>query len=221
MATAVLFDVDGTLLDTNYLHVVAWARAFRERRREFPMAQIHALIGMGSDKVLERLLGEGDHEAEDEAYSRHYSELKGEVRAFEGTPDLLRAVQRGGAKVVLATSAKADQLDAILEAIGAREAISEVVSSADAEHSKPDPDIFRVALQRAGVSAADAMVVGDTVWDVRAAAGCGLRCVAVTCGGIARQVLAEAGAVAVCEGPRELLSRLAASPLAQLLSPGA
>jgi HAD superfamily hydrolase (TIGR01509 family) len=211
-----LFDVDGTLLDTNYLHVLAWSRAFRERGRDVSMASIHALIGMGSDKLIDRLAG-GEHPDLDEGHSRHYQELQGEMRALDGAAELLRACHDGGARVVLATSAKGEEVDPMLDAIGARDAVDVVVSSADVEHSKPDPDIFVSALRRAGLQASQSVVVGDTVWDIEAARRCGLGCVCVTTGGIAREVLTQSGALAVYESVRELCDQLERSPLAGYL----
>lgn len=212
----ILFDVDGTLLDTSYLHVMAWSGAFRDAGIDVPMSAIHALIGMGSDKLISRLVG-GERADLDEGHSRHYGELQGWMRPFAGAADLLRDCHRRGARVVLATSAKGEEVGPILDAVGAREAIDVVVSSADVEHSKPDPDIFIEALRRAGLRAGDSIVVGDTVWDIEAARRCGLECVGVTTGGIPRQVLAQSGALAVYESVGQLGDQLDRSPLAGYL----
>lgn len=214
----VLFDVDGTLLDTNYLHVLAWARAFRDCGREATMAELHALIGMGSDKLIERFTGAEDSEL-DEAHSKRYAELGGDGRSLPGAAAMLRETKRRGGRVVLGTSAKGHELEKILDTLAARDAVDVVVTSADVEHSKPDPDIFRVALERSGLSPQTAIAVGDTVWDIKAAAELGLRTVGVTTGGIAREVLSAAGAVEVYSGVDELLRRFDESSLGRLLPP--
>jgi len=200
---AVLFDVDGTLLDTNYLHVLAWSRALRECGEWASMASIHALVGMGSDKFIDRIVG-GRRPDLDEAHSRNYAELRRDALPFRGARELLRRTRDAGSRVVLATSAKAEEVDGILDALDARDVVHGVVSSADVERSKPDPDIFELALRRAGVQAAEAVVLGDTVWDVEAARRCRLPCLAVTTGGIAREVLQAAGAAAVYESVAEI-----------------
>lgn len=214
--SGILFDVDGTLLDSNYLHVLAWSRALRDHGHGVPMAAIHALIGMGSDKLIDRLLG-GEHPEVDRGHSEHYHRLQGEVRALAGAADLLRECHAGGARVVLATSAKGDEVEPILDEIGARDAIDVVVSSADVDRSKPDPDIFVEALRRAGLRAGESIVVGDTVWDIEAARRSGLGCICVTTGGIAREVLAQAGALAVYESVEQIRAELERSPLAGYL----
>lgn len=209
----ILFDVDGTLLDTAYLHVLAWARTFKAAGHEVDMSALHGLIGMGSDQLISRVLGHPDASAND-GHSRHYGELSADMRAFRGASQLLRTCAERGAAVVLATSAKGDQVDAILNTLNAGDALTAVISSADVERSKPDPQIFEVALERAGLRPDEAVVVGDTVWDVEAARAAGLGSVTVTTGGIAREVLSGAGALAVYENVGAILDDLDRSPLA-------
>jgi HAD superfamily hydrolase (TIGR01549 family) len=217
---AVIFDVDGTLLDTNYLHVLAWSRAFRDHGRQVPMSVIHSLIGMGSDKLLDRLVGGGvpDPSELDESHSRHYRELQPEMRAFEGAAGLLRTIAGRGAAVILGTSAKADELEAMRIVLDAGDTISQVVSSGDAENTKPDPDIFAIALERCGLPTGSVVVVGDTVWDIEAAHRLGLGCVAVETGGIPGRVLSDAGALCVYHDVATLLRELDSSPLRPLLA---
>lgn len=216
----ILFDVDGTLVDTTYLHVLAWARALADHGVQRPMSVIHGLIGMGSDKLIDRLVG-GQRPELNQSHSRRYGELISEMQAFDGAPEILQACHGAGATVVLATSAKGDEVQPILDAIGAGEdAVDAIVSSADVAHSKPDPDIFVEGLRRGGLRAEEAIVVGDTVWDVEAARRTGLGCVCVTTGGIAREVLTNAGALAVYDDVRELLDELEGSPLAAYLPAG-
>lgn len=200
---AVLFDVDGTLLDTSYLHVLAWSRALRECGEWASMSSIHALIGMGSDKLIGRLVG-GERPDLNQAHSRHYSALRDDGLPIRGARELLKRTAEEGVKVVLATSAKGDEVEDILDRLDARDCVDAVVSSADVKRSKPDTDIFELALEKAGVPASDAIVVGDTVWDIQAAWGCGLPCITVTTGGIAREVLEKAGAAAVYESVAEI-----------------
>ena len=166
----VLFDVDGTLVDTNYLHVLAWRRVMLDR-------------------------GEP------------------EIRAFPRAADLLRALHGRGVRVVLATSAEKSDLEALLEAIDAEDAIDAVTSAGEVEAAKPAPDLFCVALEEAGTKPEATVVVGDTVWDVKAAARAGLPCVAVLSGGISRAELADAGAVAIYDDVADLLENLDQSPL--------
>ncbi|HVM02031.1 MAG TPA: HAD family hydrolase [Acidimicrobiales bacterium] len=213
---AVLVDVDGTLVDTNYLHAVAWWRAFREIGEEVSTSRVHPLIGMGSDQLVHRLIGRQSQDASD-AHSRHYEPLKQEIRAFPRAAELLRELARRGARVVLATSSDEEDLARLREAIGADDAVEDAVSKGDVAHSKPAPDIFRAALEKFGLDPSRTLVVGDTPWDVAAAAELGLSTVCVLTGGATRQQLEEAGAVAVYEDVAELLDRLDTSPLAKLL----
>jgi HAD superfamily hydrolase (TIGR01509 family) len=211
----VLFDIDGTLIDSNYFHAIAWWRAFIDIGRRVPMYRIHRLIGMGSDKLLEQLIGENSDEVS-KGYSNHFRSLREELVSFDGAADLLRAVHERGAKVVLATSAKKEDLDVLMKVLDAEDVIDHVTSSADVEQSKPSPEVFETALKASGLSKTDVMVLGDTVWDIKAARQVGIQCVCVETGGISRQELEEAGAVAVFRDVRELLENLDTSPLRDL-----
>jgi len=214
---AVLFDIDGTLVDTNWFHTLSWWRALREAGEQFPMARIHPLIGMGSDKLLTELLGE-EREGLSDLHAKHYAPFKNEITAFAKAPDLLAAVAKRGATVVLASSSKEEDLDVLISAIGADDGvISEVVHGDMVEAGKPAPDIFATALDRLDLDPDRTMVVGDTRWDLEAAAKVGLRCAAVRSGGWTDQDLTDAGALAVYADVAELLDHLDDSPLSRLL----
>ena len=214
---AVLFDIDGTLLDTNYFHSVSWWYALREAGEDIPMARIHPLIGMGSDQLLQELLGE-EREGLSDLHAKYYKPFKKDLHAFAKAADLLGEVARRGAQVVLATSSKEGDIDQLLEALGAEEGvISEIVHGDMVGSSKPAPDIFTVALDRLELDPGQTMVVGDTRWDIEAAAKCGLEVVTVLTGGSTRRGLDDAGAVAVYDDVAELLANLDGSPLARLL----
>jgi HAD superfamily hydrolase (TIGR01509 family) len=207
-----LFDIDGTLVDTSYLHTVAWWQAFRDAGHEVPMREIHRAIGMGSDKLIPHLIGRDDDDLST-AHAHHYAPYLERLSAFDGAADLLRACSERGLTVVLATSAEQWQLDRLRRAIGADEALDLVTSAGDVEESKPSPDIVRAALEAAGIPAEQAVMVGDTKWDVEAAGRCGVPCVGMLTGGWSEEELRDAGAVEVHAGPRELLERLDASIL--------
>lgn len=213
---AFLIDVDGTLVDTNYFHVVAWWRAFQEIGEEVAMSRIHPLIGMGSDQLVHRLIGRESKEASD-AHSRHYERFKTDIRAFPKAADFLFELDRRGARIVLATSSDEEDLERLREAIDAEDAIDDAVSKGDVEHSKPSPDIFEAALTKFDLDPSRTLVVGDTTWDVEAAGKLELDVVCVLTGGSTRQQLEDAGAVAVYEDVAELFTRLDDSPLNKLL----
>jgi HAD superfamily hydrolase (TIGR01509 family) len=216
---AVLFDVDGTLIDTNYLHVFAWLGAFQAVGHPVEGSDVHRAIGMGAPQLLERLLGpETARRVGDAAREEHrarYKETFPLMRRFEGAGDLLRAVA-ARATVVLATSASPEELSALRETVDADDVIAAITSAEDVEAAKPQPDLVQVALERAGVPADRAVFVGDTVWDVEAARRAGVVCVALLTGGISRSELIEAGAVAVYRDTAELLRGLRESPLSQV-----
>jgi HAD superfamily hydrolase (TIGR01509 family) len=211
----VLFDIDGTLIDSNYLHALAWWRALKDSGHRVPMYRIHRLIGMGSDKLLQELLGEYSEDVS-EIYSEYFRPLREQVVRFEGVHDLLREVHSRGVMVVLATSAKKEDLDVFMKVLDADDAIDHVTSSADVDESKPSPDVFETALKATGLPKDNVVAVGDTVWDVKAAGELGIECICVETGGIARQELEEAGAVAVFRDVRELLDNLEAGPTGKL-----
>jgi HAD superfamily hydrolase (TIGR01509 family) len=214
----VLFDVDGTLVDTTYLHTVSWWEALRQTDRHVPMAEIHRAIGMGSDKLLDHLLGpERDRGADGKLRDAHdalFAEYWERLVPLPRAADLLRACAERGLRVVLATSAAAHEVAALRRALAADDVIDTVTSSADAEESKPAPDILVAALEQSGLAAERVVFVGDSVWDVAAAGRLDIPCVGLTCGGTSRGELAGAGAVAVYDDPAALLAALADSPIA-------
>ena len=213
---SVLFDVDGTLVDTNWFHTVSWWRAFRDVGEDVPMSRIHPLIGMGSDQLVERLIGHDSEEAT-EAHSKRYEPFKEEITAFPGAADLVKEVANRGALVVLATSSNEEDVERLQDAVGAGDAVDHVVSKGDVDKSKPAPDIFEAALQHMDLDPDRTMVVGDTAWDVRAAKKLGLKTVGVLTGGATREQLEDEGAVAVYEDVAQLLDQLDDSPLGTLL----
>jgi len=217
---AVLLDVDGTLVDSNWIHTLAWSRALRACGVEgVAMARIHPLVGMGADRLVEELLGHPVDGASD-AHHAAYEELRPDVRALPGARDLVRALHERGLAVVLASSSKEDELEFLRQVLEVDDWVDGATSADDAEQSKPSPDIFRAALEVAGVEAADAAVVGDTRWDVQAATELGLPTVGVCTGGTRPDELRAAGAAEVYEDPTALLADLDDSLLARLGSPG-
>lgn len=206
---AALFDVDGTLMDTTYLHTTAWWEALRQSGHTVPMADIHRAIGMGGDRLLDHVLGESRDHGEDEAMSAAHGVLFAQywdrLTPLEGAADLLRACAARGWSVVLASSAKAADLAVMRAALDAEDAITAVTGAADVDASKPAPDLVHQALERAGAPAERAVFIGDAVWDVEAAERAGVPCLAVLSGGVSRQELLEAGARAVYSGPAELV----------------
>ncbi len=212
---AILVDVDGTLVDTNYFHTVAWWRAFQDIGEDVPMSSIHPLIGMGSDQLVHRLIGRESEEASD-AHSKHYEPFKAEIKAFPKAADLLTELDRRGARVILATSSDEKDLERQREAIDAEDAIDGAVSKGDVAQSKPAPDIFESALKKFDLDPSRTLVVGDTAWDVEAAAKVDLEVIAVLTGGSTREQLEDAGAIAVYKSVAELLAELDQSPLSKL-----
>ncbi|MEH1017049.1 HAD family hydrolase [Micromonospora sp. CPCC 206060] len=216
----VLLDIDGTLVDTTYLHTVSWWEALRQAGHDVPMALIHRSIGMGSDKLLDHLLGadrdrSGDHGIRD-THDRHFAGFWPRLRPLPGAAELLRACAARGLRVVLASSAAEHELAALRAALAADDVIDVVTSAGDAGESKPAPDILTVALERSGLDPARVVFVGDSVWDVVAAGRLGIRCIGLTCGGTGRAELTGAGAVAVHDDPAALLAVLDDSPIGGL-----
>jgi HAD superfamily hydrolase (TIGR01509 family) len=216
MATAVL-DVDGTLVDTNYQHAIAWHRAFHDHGFRVAIWEIHRHIGMGGDQVVTALCGEeveaklGDdiRDAEGDAYAG----LIGEVRTMEGSRELILALKERGHTVVLASSAKEGEVEAYLELLDARDIADAWTTSADVESTKPAPDLVHAAMARVDSDPGDAVMVGDTPWDVKAAAGADVPTLAVVTGGFSEAELREAGAAEVYESVAELRDRLDETPL--------
>jgi HAD superfamily hydrolase (TIGR01509 family) len=215
---AVLFDVDGTLVDSNYLHAVCWWEAFTQAGHDVPMAPINPANGMGSDQMLDALLPAGrDRDGDDGIRAAHgalYATYWPRQRPLPGAADLLRACKKRGLAVVLASSADAREFAALRATLDADDAIDEATSSADVERSKPAPDLVQVALDKARVPPDAAVFVGDTVWDVRACGEAGVSCIGLLSGGIGRAELLDAGAAEVYDGPAELLGALPRSILA-------
>ena len=200
----VVFDVDGTLLDTNYLHVTAWWNAFRERGHDVPCADVHRAIGLSSDDLIDRVLGRPDPSVS-QAHSRHIAPYLGRMRALPGAAGLLRAVRGQGLDVVLATSAKDEEVELMLDALGARDVVGTVVSSGAVKEAKPAPDIVHEALRQSGTDRSRAVMVGDTVWDVLAAERAGIPCIGLLCGGLGEAQLRDAGAAEIYPDPAGLL----------------
>lgn len=202
-----ILDVDGTLVDTNYHHALAWHRALHAHGHRTQMWKIHRHIGMGADQILDALIGEraaaeqGDaiREAEAEAYG----EVIGEVEPMEGARELLEKLRAEGATVILASSAKQEEVDHYLDLLAARELVDGWTTSTDVEKTKPEPDLVNAAVEKAGGDGHSVMV-GDSVWDVKAAKAAGLPTLAVLTGGFSEAELREAGATQVVESIDEL-----------------
>jgi phosphoglycolate phosphatase-like HAD superfamily hydrolase len=218
----ILFDVDGTLVDSNYQHTMAWWHAFRRFAHDVPAAEIHRAIGMGGDKLVAHLLGEDRDASEDaELDATHgaiFSTYWSGLRAFDGAGELIRRCAGDGLVVVLASSATEYELGIHRGIIDADESITAATSSSDAENSKPSPDILQAALDAGGLEAAHTVFVGDSVWDVRAAAALSIPSIGLASGGTSEAELREAGAVKVHKDIRALLDAFEDRPLQELAS---
>ncbi|MDQ3890435.1 MAG: HAD family hydrolase [Actinomycetota bacterium] len=215
MPPVAILDVDGTLVDTNYQHALAWYRVFRGYGIVLPVWRIHRHVGMGGDQIVAALAGEQvEREQGDEiraAEKATYFELIDEVAPFEGARDLLVELKKRQNPLVLASSAKAEELDHYLDLLDARDIADSWTTSADVEATKPNPDLVLAALAKA--NGGEAVMVGDTTWDCEAAARAGVETVAVMTGGFGEQELRDAGAIAVFESIGELSERLDETPL--------
>ncbi len=211
-----LFDVDGTLLDTNYLHIHAWWQALQEAGYDrITMAQIHQAVGIGSSGLVTHLTGEENQQAVDR-HSELYAPYQEQTQAFPKAADLLAACRDAGLTVVLATSGAKADLDWMVPTIGAQDVLQGAITSGDVPASKPEPDLLTKALDEHRLDPARTAVVGDTVWDVEAATKAGLPCVALLGGGIAEGWLRDAGAAEVYEDAADLLAKFDSSLLGRL-----
>ena len=210
-----LFDVDGTLVDTTYIHAVCWWLAFRQADLDVPMARIHRAVGMGADQLVPHVLDrdDADVEALDTAHGALYSMYWPALRLLPGARDLVHHAHREGLVTVLASSANERELEVLCRLIDAGEALDYATSSKDADDSKPAPDLVSAALDKAELDAADAVLIGDSIWDVEASAKAGVRCVGLECGGTSADELHTAGAVEVFRDPADLLANWAATIL--------
>lgn len=204
---AVLFDVDGTLVDSTYHHAVAWQRAFDRHELHFPLWRIHRTVGMGGDKLVGAVAGDDVEErlGDDlrDAWQQEYAELEAEVDPLPGAHDLVAALVADGWTVALASSGEPEFARHAVEALGVGDDIALLTTNDDVEASKPEPDLLQVTLGKLGVSRA--VMVGDTPYDVEAATKAGLACVTLRSGGFGEAELREAGAVVVAEVPADLL----------------
>lgn len=217
---AAIFDIDGTLLDSVDLHAESWREVFAEHGRVVPLADIRAQIGKGGDQLLPVFFSPAEVErfgpAMEAARGRLFKEkmLPG-VRPFPGVRPLMEKLRADGYRIALASSAKQDELECYVEILGIGDLLEAGTSSDDAAKSKPHPDIFEAALAKLdGVTAGEALAIGDTAYDVEAAGKIDLRTVAVLCGGFPEEDLRRAGALAVYRDPEDLLARYTDSPFA-------
>lgn len=211
----VVFDVDGTLVDSNYLHVMAWHCAFRDKQVVVPMRRIHQLIGMGSDLLVKEAIGRSLDGAA-ESHAEHYRRLSGTVQPLEGASDLLRAIRGMGLGVVLASSGDRRDVDDAIDMLGVSDILDGSTSADDAEEAKPSPDIVQAAVERADLDPQRAVFVGDSTWDVEAATRVGLPTISFLTGGVPEADLRDAGAVEVYDGPDHLLAELSGSLISML-----
>jgi HAD superfamily hydrolase (TIGR01509 family) len=214
-----VLDVDGTLVDSNYQHALAWYRALRSLGETFPVWRLHRLIGMGGDQLVTAIGGEElEQRLGDEARKRQTEEadkLMDEIAPLPGARDLLLAIKERGHTLVLASSGKQHHVDAFLDLLDARDIADAWTSSADVEESKPAPDLLQTALKKVGAPEdADSVMVGDSVWDVEAAKNAGMPALVVRSGGFGDDELQKAGAIALFDTPGDLAAALDETPLA-------
>ncbi len=211
-----LFDVDGTLVDSGYLHTLCWWQAFRQQGLDVPMATIHRAIGMGADRLVPHLLGDPSEAqladlsaAHDALYSTYWPSL----RPLPGARELIRRSRDAGLVTVLASSAGGADIAVLRRVIDADAWLDHVTSADDVDQSKPEPDLVSVALERARLTPDEAVFVGDAVWDVEASARAGVRFIGVECGGTSAAELRDAGAEQTFRDPEDLLANWADSLL--------
>jgi|SRR5215204_6067639 len=207
MVRVVVLDVDGTLMDTNYLHTEAWARAFEEVGHRVPRVRLHKEVGKGAELLIREFVDDDEKvEKIQDLHSEVYAELQEYGHPLPGAKELISSLKERGYEVWFVTSAKDEELEHHMQELEAEGNIDGVVNSSAVENSKPAPDIFEETLRRAGASADETVAVGDAVWDVEAAREAGIRTVAVLSGGAYyKEALEEAGAVAVYEDCAALL----------------
>ncbi|MGV9232414.1 HAD family hydrolase [Streptomyces nigra] len=214
-----VLDVDGTLIDSNYHHALAWYRALRSVGETWPVWRLHRLIGMGGDQLVTALGGEDlERRVGDRVREQQGKEVDGlieEMAPLPGARDLLLAIKERGHRLVLASSGKERHVDAFLDMLDARDIADDWTSSADVEASKPAPDLLHVALQKLGAPPdAPSVMIGDSVWDVEAAKRAGMPALVVRSGGFGDDELRNAGAVALYDTPADLAKALDDTPLA-------
>jgi HAD superfamily hydrolase (TIGR01509 family) len=217
--TAVLFDIDGTLADSNYAHVDAWWRAFHAVGETVDAWRIHRCIGMDSSSLLEELVGSADSDVATQAkefHTAYYREHFQELHILPGVHDLFAEIVRRGHTIVLATSAPGPELAILRGLLEVEDTIQVVTSGDDVEQAKPDPGIIQLALERSGADPDRAVMVGDSKWDVIAAAKAGVATIGVLSGGISEAELREAGAAAVFADPAAILAGIEDSPIGRL-----
>jgi HAD superfamily hydrolase (TIGR01509 family) len=214
---AAILDVDGTLVDSNDAHAKAWVEALHEHGYDVPYERLRPLIGMGGDNLLPEVIGVEKDDPVGERLSKRRGEIFKEryletIKPFPGTRELLKRMRADGLQLAVASSAQEDELKPLLEIAGAADLIGSKTSSDDAESSKPDPDIIHAALQRLKMAPGEALMLGDTPYDVEAARRAGVGTVAFRCGGWKDHGLKDA--IAVYDGPADLLARFDDSPFA-------
>jgi HAD superfamily hydrolase (TIGR01549 family) len=211
-----VLDVDGTLVDTNYHHAIAWYRAFREHGLTLPVWRLHRHIGMGGDQLVAAVAGQRVEDRQGDsiraAETALYARLIGEVQPFADARRLLELLGGRGQRLVLASSGKRDEVDHYLDLLDARELVEAWTTSADVTQTKPDPDLVHTAVEKVG--GGEAVMVGDSTWDCEAAARADVPAVAILTGGFSEQELRQAGAEAVFESLTELCERLDETSLA-------
>lgn len=212
---AAILDIDGTLVDTNYQHAIAWYNAFRQHDVRLPVWRIHRHIGMGGDQLIKALAGDDvDEQIGDDiraAEKALYLSMIQTTQPLEGARELIVALKEDGREVVLASSAKDQEVEHYLDLLDARELVDAWTTSADVEATKPEPDLVHAALDK--LETDQAVMVGDTPWDVEAAAKAGVQTIAVLTGGFSEEELREAGAVAVFDSIVALRKGVADTPL--------
>jgi HAD superfamily hydrolase (TIGR01549 family) len=214
-----VLDVDGTLVDSNYQHAIAWYRSLRSLGETFPIWRIHRLIGMGGDQLLPTLAGdEVEKRIGDEARERQGKEIDAllhEIAPLPGARELLLAIKERGHRLVLASSGQQRHVDFALDLLDVRDIADDWTSSADAEATKPAPDLLQVALKKLGAAPdAPSLMIGDSVFDVQAAKNAGMPAIAVRSGGFGDDELRDAGAIAIYDTPGDLAAALDHTDLA-------
>ncbi len=223
MLRAVIFDIDGTLVDSVDLHARAWQQAFRHFGREVPYPRIRQQIGRGSDQIIPMFLSPEEAKQVGDKLDQYRGELfkreyLPQVRGFPGVRELFQRLHRDGVRIALASSAKEDELAAYKRAAGIEDLVETATASEDVEHTKPAPDVFQAALEKLGnPDPRSVLVVGDSPYDGEAAARAGLRTIGLLSGGFTEQELRKAGCIAIYRDPADLLAHYDQSPIGQRL----